>query len=90
MINRQKRFKKREEIIPSPAEYKTIDNFNNKGKYTLSHRRGKGTRPFDKERKFTVSYWKYNDAPGPGSYEKPSDFGKYGDSNYYKSIRLTS
>jgi hypothetical protein len=24
--------------------------------------------------------------PGPGNYEKPSDFGVYGDINYYKTM----
>lgn len=27
--------------------------------------------------------------PGPGKYERPSDFGVYGDVNYYKSLKLT-
>ena len=40
--------------------------------------------------KFTVSYWKTKDTPGPGAYEKPTEFGIYGDYKYYKSLRITS
>jgi hypothetical protein len=27
--------------------------------------------------------------PGPGTYEKPSDFGTYGDHSYNKTLRST-
>lgn len=60
---------------------------NDKGRFVLSQRRGKGTRPFDREMKFTVGYWKTNENPGPTDYEKPSEFGVYGDSKYYKTLR---
>jgi hypothetical protein len=30
--------------------------------------------------------WQVNEVPGPGNYEKPSDFGVYGDVNYYKTL----
>jgi hypothetical protein len=56
----------------------------------LSQRRGKGTRPFDQEMKFTFGYWKTNENPGPADYQKPSEFGVYGDSRYYKTLRATS
>jgi hypothetical protein len=70
--------------------YDTIDNFSDRGKYILSKRKGVGTRPFDRERKFTISYWKTDVNPGPGSYSKPSDFGVYGDLNYYRSLMLST
>ena len=62
-----------------------------KGKYVLSQRRGRGTRPFDHEGRetFTDSFRKGKKGiPGPGTYEKPSDFGVYGDVGYYKSLSL--
>jgi hypothetical protein len=68
--------------------YNTIDNLNKDSKYLLSSRRGSGTRPFDHERKFTINYWKYDKNPEPGRYEKPSDFGVYGDYSYYKTLSL--
>ena len=75
-------------MTPGPSDYLLPDNLSNKGKYVLSQRRGKGTRPFDMEKKFTVGYWKTNENPAPGKYEKPSDFGVYGDSKYYKTIKI--
>jgi len=84
------RFRKLEGEQPGPSKYLNLDNMNAKGKYILSQRRGKGTRPFNKELKFTVSYWKTKDTPGPDAYDKPTDFGLYGDYKYYKSLRLTS
>jgi hypothetical protein len=39
--------------------------------------------------KFTTGYWKTNENPGPSDYEKPSEFGVYGDSKYYKTLRVT-
>ena len=90
VINKAARFQKQKKKQPGPATYSKIDDLNSKGKYVLSHRRGKGTRPFDKEMKFTVSYWKPKDNPGPGAYQKPSDFGLYGDHQYNKALRATS
>ena len=90
MISKAKRFRKLEGEQPGPSTYLNLDDMSSKGKYVLSQRRGKGTRPFDKEMKFTVSYWKTKDTPGPGAYGKPTDFGVYGDYNYYKSLRITS
>ena len=78
------------QAVPGPSSYDPIDNFNNQGKYCLSQRRGKGTRPFDRQQKFTIGYWRTKDTPGPGTYEKPSDFGCYGDYLYYKTMSLTS
>lgn len=59
-INKTKRFLEYKEKTPGPNAYQTIDSFNDKGKFVLSQRRGKGTRPFDKEMKFTYGYWKTN------------------------------
>lgn len=89
VINRDIRFKPLKSNSPGPMLYDTVDNFNKDSRYVLSHRRGEGTRPFDQERKFTNKYWRHwkgNEVPGPGKYEKPSDFGVYGDVNYYKTL----
>ena len=59
VINNEKRFKDRQ-ATPGPTDYSHLDNLNHQGKYVLSQRRGKGTRPFDKEMKFTVGFWKTN------------------------------
>jgi hypothetical protein len=88
VIGKEKRFKPLH-TTPGPLDYKAVDNFSDRGKFILSQRRGKGTRPFDNEKKFTVAYWKHNENPGPGAYEKPSEFGVYGDSQYYKSMGMT-
>jgi hypothetical protein len=48
VIGKGKRFNDSKEKTPGPATYQTIDNLNTKGKFILSQRRGKGTRPFDK------------------------------------------
>lgn len=90
VIGKGKRFNNSKEINPSPATYQAIDDLNTKGKFILSQRRGKGTRPFDKEMKFSHGYWKTNENPSPAEYGKPSEFGIYGDSKYYKTLRATS
>ncbi len=48
VISRDKRFRKPLGEMPGPSTYSHLDDLNSKGKYTLSQRRGKGTRPFDK------------------------------------------
>lgn len=48
VISKDRRFKDKGEKTPGSNAYKTPDGFNDKGKFILSHRRGKGTRPFDK------------------------------------------
>lgn len=88
LITRDKRFKEEKETSPGPFAYSTLDNLNKESKYVLSNRRGQGTRPFDRERKFTYKYWRYDKNPAPGTYEKPSDFGIYGDYNYYKTLSI--
>ncbi len=40
--------------------YSPIDNINKSSKYILSSSRGFGTRPFDREKKFTIDYWKHD------------------------------
>lgn len=55
-----------------------------RGKYLLSHRKGKGTRPFDSEgrKTFTDSFKDSKKTiPGPGSYDLTSEFGVYGQYN---------
>lgn len=91
VINKDTRFKPLKANSPGPMLYDTVDNFNKDSRYVLSHRRGEGTRPFDQERKFTNKYWQHwkgNEVPGPGKYDRPSDFGVYGDVNYYKTLSL--
>jgi hypothetical protein len=48
VINRAQRFRQVTETTPGPSSYQTPDDLNPKGKFILSQRRGKGTRPFDK------------------------------------------
>jgi hypothetical protein len=89
IICKDKRFKQIKEITPGPLAYRNVDDFNDRGKFVLSQRRGKGTRPFDQEKKFTIGYWKCNTNPGPADYDKPTEFGVYGDSKYYKTLTLS-
>ena len=49
IINKAKRFNEGTPNVPAPNAYKHPDNLNATGKFILSNRRGKGTRPFDKE-----------------------------------------
>jgi hypothetical protein len=75
---------------PGPHTYRHGENLSRNAKYHLSHHPGQGTRAFPhcarnsftdmKERKDKAS-------PGPGYYDRPSDFGVYGDAKYYKSMR---
>ena len=58
-------------------------------KYTLSHHRGNGTRAFPHTARttFTDDFRRREEKlPEPGFYEKPSDFGAYGDAKYYKTL----
>ena len=52
----------------------------------MSSHRGRGTRPFTREKRFTHEHWRPSKNPGPHEYEKPSDFGAYGDVKYYKNL----
>ena len=66
---------------PGPLSYLEGDNMSDRGRYVLSQRKGRGTRPFDHEVRKTFTDT-FKDAkkvnPGPGSYDRPSDFGVYG------------
>ena len=56
----------------------------------LSNHKGSGTRAFSHNPRkiFTDDVSKsLKNLPGPGNYEKPSDFGVYGDATYYKKNR---
>lgn len=88
VISKDRRFKEVKSKSPGPSAYGTLDNLNKESKYVLSNRRGHGTRPFDRERKFTNKYWRYDHNPAPCTYDKPSDFGIYGDYNYYKTLSI--
>ena len=88
LIYQDKRFKEIKPVSPGPNVYNSIDNLNKDSRYILSNRRGRGSRPFDREHKFTHNYWKHDENPAPGNYERPSDFGVYGDYNYYKTLNI--
>jgi hypothetical protein len=47
-INLDLRFKPTKFSTPGSNAYKELDSLNSQAKYILSHRRGKGTRPFDR------------------------------------------
>ena len=87
-INHDSRFKEEKPKSPAPNSYNSIDELSKTSKYLLSNRRGQGTRPFDRERKFTYKYWQHDENPAPVAYEKPSDFGLYGDYDYYKTLSV--
>ena len=60
VMYRDERFKDNKPATPSPNAYNSIDHINKDSKYLLSNRKGQGSRPFDRERKFTYKYWKYD------------------------------
>lgn len=89
IVNKAPRFENEKET-PGPLSYSELDNLTGNGKYVLSKRKGSGTRKFDIEGRKTFTDKFREDStkvPGPGNYEKPSDFGVYGDSKYYKTLR---
>lgn len=58
-------------------------------KYRLSHHKGNGTRAFSQTARSTFTDMiksKEKWFPGPGFYEKPTEFGVYGDTRYYKTL----
>jgi hypothetical protein len=71
---------------PGPHHYGELDGMTPTARYVMSQHTGRGTRPFTRERRFTHEHWRPSRNPGPSTYEKPSDFGLYGDSNYYKGL----
>ena len=74
---------------PGPLSYREGDSMTGNAKYTLSQHRGNGTRAFSHTARntFTDDFRKREkQLPGPGYYEKPSDFGAYGDAKYYKTL----
>jgi hypothetical protein len=70
---------------PGPSSYVEGDSINGEGKYVLSQRKSNGRRLFSK----TARDGFRNDpgTPGPGSYIEPSEFGHYGSSQYYKTMK---
>ena len=52
---------------PGPSNYLQEDAREHET-YKLSNHRSKGQRRFDKELRFTNSYWKTSETPGPGMY----------------------
>ena len=74
---------------PGPLSYREGDSLASNAKYTLSQHRGTGTRAFDHNARMTFTDdWRKREAklPGPGYYDRPSDFGAYGDARYYKTL----
>jgi hypothetical protein len=70
---------------PGPNHYIEGDSLNGTGKYVLSNRKSNGRRLFSKTARDI--FWKNRSiTPGPGSYVETSEFGHYGDTNYYKTL----
>lgn len=85
------RFKQPKES-PGPSSYREKDGVSEKGKYVLSQRVGRGTRPFDQSARETfaaTAIKRKSTIPGPGAYQLPSEFGFYGDAKQYKSSKVT-
>lgn len=78
---------------PGPLSYREGNSLSSYGKYELSQHRGNGTRAFTKTARLTFTDDKRKREkvlPGPGYYEKGSDFGAYGDAKYYKTLSFKS
>ena len=74
---------------PGPLSYREGDSLHGNAKYVLSTHKGNGTRAFSQTARstFTDDFKKREkQLPGPGFYEKPSDFGSYADAKYYKTL----
>lgn len=71
---------------PGPQTYLESDSLSATARYVASQHRGRGTRPFTREKRFTHDHWRPSRNPGPTEYSKPSDFGQYGDAKYYKGL----
>lgn len=81
-----------QKFCPGPSDYVRKDDFNSTGSYVLSKDHSQGRRPFDRSLKidFTERFRKLSiTVPSPFHYNKPSDFGQYGDSKYYRSFNST-
>lgn len=75
---------------PGPSSYVEGENLSNRGKYVLSNHKGAGTRTFGQTARstFTDEFRKTGlKFPGPGDYQPPSEFGVYGDADYYKTMK---
>lgn len=71
---------------PGPSNYHEGDSINGDSKYLLSHRKSNGRRVFSKTAKYGDGFWKTSTTPGPGSYVETTEFGHYGNSQYYKTL----
>lgn len=70
-------------ITPSSFHYQEKDGMNSTGKYILSKNKGNGIRSFSSSKRLTFiddTRKSVKNLPGPGNYDKPSDFGIYGTS----------
>ena len=50
---------------PGPHHYGELDSLSPTARYVVSSHRGRGTRPFTREKRFTHQYWKPSRNPGP-------------------------
>ena len=71
IIPRSSRFLTTKES-PGPHHYNELDSITPTARYVSSQHRGRGTRPFTRENKFTHQHWRPSKNPGPAEYEKPS------------------
>ena len=69
---------------PGPSTYQEGDSINGDAKYVLSNRKSNGRRMFSKSAR--DGYWKGKPTPGPGAYVETTEFGHYGNSQYYKTL----
>ena len=71
---------------PSPQSYAETDGLSQTARYIVSQHRGRGTRPFTREKRFTHEHWKPSRNPAPSDYDQPSDFGQYGTAQEVKNL----
>lgn len=50
---------------PGPHSYADLDGLSPAARYVVSSHRGRGTRPFTREKRFTHEHWKPSKNPGP-------------------------
>lgn len=50
---------------PGPHSYVELDSLSPHARYVVSSHRGRGTRPFTREKRFTHEHWRPSKNPGP-------------------------
>ena len=53
---------------PGPHHYMELDSITPGARYVVSQHRGRGTRPFTREKRFTAEQWRPSRNPGPADY----------------------